>query len=471
MRPDPIERNLLLLLDPSHEAGQGAWRFIDWRASSRASMISAAESETCATVYCFARRDLLGYLLFCRQAKRRPLPCAGRKILYLNDGLLSSMFDEGNTAGYRAFAAGHLPPSKGLRKRLASLLPPAVRAEKRFVVVGRNRALGELDPGPAAGEETAILRRHDFMFFSNPSGKLLLTSAETMRCGTGSVLKTTANPSYARVMEKEFSTMLGIAGLPGGGASLPRVGARMGIGKRVFFTEAYVPGRTLRDLLHSLSRKNDLSSIRGLLDRLDQWYERYRAAFRGESRPLASCYAHLFDALPRLYGQHPDAGAMQEATRRTFAVLSGKEVGIATMTSHNDLWPGNFVVGADGLVAIDWERAVGNRAPLFDYYWMIISAALEHLVCRIGTVDYSRAFRLFLLQDDDVSRHATKTMETFLDRLGLDRDLHPSFLLLFLMEWSVQGYLALGRQTAMDRLAFGELIAMVGTLGEREFSP
>jgi hypothetical protein len=152
-----------------------------------------------------------------------------------------------------------------------------------------------------------------------------------------------------------------------------------------------------------------------------------------------------------------------EKARETLETIVGEQVTISPITAHNDLWPGNFVVAADGLVAIDWERAVEKRAPLFDYYWMIISAAIEHHVTVIGVVDYSRAFRLFLEEGDDVTRHATEMLKTFLGRLGLDRELHQSFLLLFLMEWSVQGYLALGRQTAMDRLAFGELTNFMET--------
>jgi hypothetical protein len=309
----------------------------------------------------------------------------------------------------------------------------------------------------------------DFMFFSNASGKLLLTSTETLRSGEGLVIKTTSCQSYAEVMEKEFTTMLGIAEMQGESVSLPHMGKRFQAGKRIFFTEAYVKGASLREVLHRLSRRNDIPEIGAFLDRLDDWFEKYRAVFRAQPRSLISCYEHLFDAFSDLYSGHPQAGVLQEKARETLAKTARKQVCIVPIIAHNDLWPGNLLVGADGLVAIDWERAVGNRAPLFDYYWMIISAVLEHLVCRIGISDYSRAFRLFLEESDDVSRHATAMLKAFLGRLGLDNELDQSFLLLFLMEWSVQGYLALGKQTAMDRLAFGELITFMETHNKGKF--
>ena len=406
------------------------------------------------TVYCFERREIIGYLLFSWYVKKCGSIARPRKVLYLNDGLLSSIFDADKTQGYRAFAADHLPQCTGMCRKLISLLPLTLRAEKRYVALGITNLTGDETPGA----DDSSVAQQDFMFFSNASGKLLLTSAETLLSGKGLVIKTASLPAYTAVMEKEFATMRYVLELQGEAGALPRLGRRFQAGRRVFFTEAYLRGKSLREVLHRLSRRNATSELLAFFGLLDDWFEKYRAAFVSEPQPVISCYLHLLQAFSELYGSQRKGETILKHAKEALTKISRKNAGIIPITSHNDLWPGNFVVVSGGLVAIDWERAAENRAPLFDYYWMIVSAALEHLICKIGVTDYSRAFQLFAEGQDEIAQHAAVMLKTFLNRLGFDSELHRSFLLLFLMEWSVQGYLALGKQTAMDRLAFNELV-------------
>lgn len=457
---DPVLRNLLIYLDPAGGCNGADWRFIVWRRFWKEfSQLVAERKNPVKTVYCFDRRHIAGYLLFSLFANKFCAPFGGRKVLYLNDGLLSSIFDAERAVGYRVFAANHLPAPARLRQKLASIFPLFMRAEKRYVIVGLTS-----DTHHSSQEHSELtISMQDFMFFSNAAGKLLLTSAETLRSGTGLMFKTTASPDYLNVMDKEFSIMRDIAEMQGQPTSLPQVGGRIQFSTRTYFTETYVKGASLRDEVHRLSRRNDISELRASLDRLDDWYENYRAFFKADFCPLSSCYEHVFVAFSEQSGQHPLAAVAVKNSRNTLAMTDDKHVAVIPVTAHNDLWPGNFIVGPQGLMAIDWERAAANRAPLFDYYWMLISAALEYHVACIGSVDYSIAFRLFLKGSDAVTYHATEKMQSFLERLGLDKELHQDFLLMFLMEWSVQGYLALGRTTAMDRLAFGELIDFLET--------
>lgn len=449
-----IEKNLMLFLDPAGELDEAKWRFLPWRMqpSGRAEPDLKAKSA----VFCFERRDLVGYLLFSWFALRRRLPSGGTKLLHINDGNLSSIFRAEHAAIYRAFAAWHLPRPASLRQRLISLLPLSLRAEKRYVVAEVS----------GCGKETSrpdkkMPGRCDFMFFSNAAGKLVMASAECMRTGKGFVLKTTNTPTYESILKKEAETMLAVAAA-GNGSLLPRVEKPFRIGKRLLVAEEYIRGQNLREILRSLARKGDIKGSCLFMDRLHDWFTGYSFAFRGPLRPLPSCYAHLFDTFSKLYGGHQAGPRIMERGGQILVGMAPEHDGVVTITAHNDLWPGNFIVGDDRLVAVDWERAAENRAPLFDYYWMIISAALEHLVCRSGVAGYSGAFRLFLAGDDGVSRHAEEKLKSYLGTLALDQELHRHFLLLFLMEWSVQGYLVLGRQTAMDRLAYGELLHFVG---------
>lgn len=456
MISDPLHQNLLLYIDPARPAVESGWRLVQWSASCGKEMLS----ETCANViYCFERSQLFSYLLFPGRFRQAWGGRRVRKVLYLNDGLLSSIFDAGQGRAYRAFASRHLAPARGLRRRLLALLPLALRAEKRYVVV---TAAGERTAGCCAEERE--LSGQDFMFFSNLQGKLVLTSAGTLACGEGMVVKTSSCAEYLQKMEKEFRTVerLACQGYP---LAVPRPGRRFLLAGRTFYTEGYVKGKSLRKELHDLSRKEDTEAILLLLARLDAWFERYRLGFTGKPVPLMESYRHLFETFSGRYGGEAMADAVAGFARQALSELSAQHPGVPQITAHNDLWPDNLLITADSVVAVDWERAVENRAPFFDYFWMMISSVLEHLVCHAGAGDYAGAFRLFLEERDEVSRQGRGWLNAFLRRLGLGEERLSLFLLLFLMELSVQGALALGRPTTMDSLAFGELKSFAERLG------
>lgn len=454
MIPDQIDKNLLLLLDPSCEADVESWHFIPWdEHCGSSSSVWRVNSQSTGTIYSFTRRELLGYLVFSWLAKKQGLLGKPSKYLYINDGILASIFSADSKTAYADFTASFLPQAKGLKRRLISFLPPLLRADKRYVFVAANNYKhSEINRA-----DNNMLNKQDFMFFSNASGKLLLITSETLSSGKGFLFKSTANQNYAEVMENEFKIMNSITE-QGRSGCLPQAGKRIICKKRIFFEEEYVQGDNLRKVLHWLGRKRGVVGICGYLDRLDEWFQEYVVTFQGERRTLTSCYRHLFNAFFELYGADPRVSNAAQMAGLILKNIDTTFGGVVTGTAHNDLWPGNFVVKKNRLVAVDWERAAVHRAPLFDYYWMIISAALEYYVCLIGRSDYSQAFRLFLSGTDEVALHSKRKLKSFLGQLALDENLYKHFLLLFMMEWSVQGYLALSSQSAMDKLAFEELV-------------
>jgi hypothetical protein len=453
---DQIEKNLLILLDPLGTEKEAEWQFVPWREKKRFLMTSGVDRKrSIRTVYCFERRDLISYFLFRWYTIIKGLKKGCRAILYLNDGLLSSLFDARSASAYRIFAADHLPRLKKLHRRLILLLPLWLRAEKRYISIGEKIVIGSDSNCTWKGD----LKRIDFMFFSNMSGKLLLTNSKTFKSGTGIVFKATSNSDYVSVMEKEFATMSFIAGLQKNVPVIPSIGKRFQTSNNTFFTEEYVRGRTLREIIQGFSSKKDIEGTCAIIDHLDRWFMAYSALFQGVRRPLVSFYGHLFNAFDALYGTEQKAHDISAMAYKVLAEIAHEHSGVIAIFAHNDLWPGNFMVNGEQFFAIDWERATSDRAPFFDYYWMIISTVLEYHVFTIGVIDdFSSAFRIFFKEDDSVSFHAKEKLLSFLVRHKINEKMHSHFLLLFLMEWSVQGYLALGRQTDMDKLAYGELL-------------
>jgi hypothetical protein len=449
-----IEKNLLLLLDPLAGDWKSGWRFVECRHAKDICNSTPVEDKSRRIVYCFSRRSHLIYLLFSWHARTYRPSRVPRKILYLNDGLMSSLFDANKTACYRLLVSHHMPAPSTLRQKLIWLLPVSLRAEKRYIVLQEENH----DEYSSIDNSTCLaLSKQNFMFYSNVRGKLMLTSADTLRSGKGSLIKTTANLDYAGVMEKEFRTISHISDLQGKAISIPPVGKLIKFKNRPFFAEEYVRGRNLREIIHALSNENNLKQICGYLDRLQSWFDTYRSFFKGKPCKLESCYEHVFKAYKELYGARRETPIILQKAYEIIDDISKSKTCIVPILSHNDLWPGNFIVHSDNLVAVDWERAMPGRAPLFDFYWMMISLAMEYIVCGIGIIDYSRAFQMFLSETDEVSRYAAEKLKLFLESIGIPGQQQQHFLFLFLMEWSVQGYLALGHSTEMDDLAYGEL--------------
>lgn len=442
MGMNPIEKNLLLLLDPARRYDEKQWDFCDGS--------KALSSLSKNVIFCFTRSRLLDYwllsfnLLFSKKYK-------SRKLLFVHDGLLSSLFDAANASAYRAFAINHLPQPKTFRQRISRLLPVVMRAETRYLVVYANipPAMNVVAP------EILSLEQNDFMFFSNATGKLLIMMSKTMLTGRGELVKTTADSEYSAVMAKEYATVKLLSRKLGKAGCLPILGDTLNVNGRHFFAEEYVLGESLRERLRVLGENGKSVSVCNILDSLDNWFRFYHASFTADVTPISTVYAHLFPLFRDCYG---DGGAVLLRTGTDLLhQFANAHPSVVPITAHNDLWPGNFVMTDNGFIVIDWERATENRAPFFDYFWLIISTAIEALASEIGNNDYSQGVRMFLRCADDVSLHAFRKLKTFLDKMGIGEEYLPHLLFTFFMEWSVQGFQVLGRQTFMDGLAFGEL--------------
>lgn len=447
MNLNQIDRNLLLFLDPVGRYNQVSWNYFDGAACGGETLSPPDRNF----ILRFSRDELLNYyftslkMFFFSKGKYR-------KVLFVNDGLLSSLFDEENVSAYRAFAEKHLPKPKTFRQSIISMLPLVWRAESRFIVVF-NASLQLVD---CEDSDFFGLEANNFMFFSNAAGKLLFMTTKTLQTGYGELVKTTTDPEYVPVMVKEFDTVALLSEKLGKSGCLPVVGKHLEVNGRHFFTEEYILGESLRERLRELGGRRDTVQVCRILDSLDEWFQLYFASFSGKTVPVSTVYAHLFPLFLDCFG---DTGASLLQAGKELLCQFGKAYPLVVpITSHNDLWPGNFVMTERGFIVIDWERATENRAPFFDYFWLVVATTIESLVSETESHDYSHGVRMFLRCADSVSCHAFQKLRNFLGGMGIAEVYLPHLLFVFFMEWSVQGFQVLGRQTDMDRLAFGELL-------------
>lgn len=441
----PIDKNLLLLLDPIGRYSPQSWKFYDAK-DCKSEILSSPDRNV---VIRFPRRNLIDYciillmiLLGRAQSKR---------ILFVNDGLLSSIFSANNASLYRFFSNNHLPKPKTLKRYLSSFLPLFWRAETRFIVIfnSSQQALINLK------SEVLSLESNKFMFFSNAEGKLLLAPPQALKTGQGELVKTTANPDYSSVMSKEFNTVLQLSRKEEKIFGIPLLGKDIEVGGRHFYTEKYVYGESLRERLRTLGGLGDSVQACKLLDKIDDWFWIYHVSCAGNDTALSTLYSHLAPLFSECYG---DAGEALLQTGTYMIRQLEKACPVVTpITAHNDLWPGNIVITENGFTVIDWERAIEHRAPFFDYFWMVVSAVFEWIVGITGNHDYSEAMKKFLRSEDDVTCHVFQKMRNFMVRSGIAEEFMPAMLYLLFMELSVQGFQILGRLTKMDRLAFGML--------------
>ena len=266
-----IEKNLLIFLDPAQRWNDDTWRSIKPQCLKDAdARFKSIRHQNKNLIFSFQRNDLLGYLycsltawLEARKHKRTV-----RKVLYINDGLLSSVFATSNVSGYRAFARNHLPHPDGLRRRLASFISPFWRAEQRFVAIENNKTTEATDQAHA-------LAASDYLFFSNSRGKLMLTQAKTFSTGNGLIFKTAATPGYTASLQHEQSVVQDITKLLQQPGHLLGPQEQLSTGRRTCFSEAYLAGKNLRDVLRLLGKKRAGHQVCQLLDRLDAWFSVY----------------------------------------------------------------------------------------------------------------------------------------------------------------------------------------------------
>lgn len=449
MCSDQIDNNLLLFLDPTGRYSLDSWAFSDGAERGGDALLSTGLN----VVLRFSRGEFFNYcvmslkMLLSRKVNKR-------KLLFVNDGLLSSVFDASNVSAYRAFAKNHLQKPKTLRQRIIALLPLCWRADTRFLV------LFYATPQAVDSNYSEIcdLAANDFMFFSNAGGKLLLLTSQTLQTGYGNLVKTTAVPDYIPIMAKEFNTVGLLSEMLGKAGCLPEVGKHLEARGRHFFAEKYIHGENLRERLRLLGGQGDAVCVCSILDNLDEWFKGYHASFSGPMISIPSLYTHLFTLFSNCYGS--SGAALLRTGTGLLAQISEAYPGVKPITAHNDLWPGNIVITKYGLTIIDWERATECRAPFFDYFWMIISTTIEWLAGETKRYDYTYAegVEMFLRCEDSVSCYAHQKLNVFLTRLGIAEAYLPHLLFLFFMEWSVQGFQVLGKQSDMDRLAFDVLL-------------
>ena len=436
-----LDRNLLVFLDPVGRYADESWDFCDGFVRRK----NASPDPARNLVLRFSRNQLIRYwivtlrMLFGKKRNQR-------KILFVNDGLLSSFFDAGNVRVYRDFAKQQIPRPKGIRQRIAAFLPLVWRAEIRFIVIF------EAMVDPSLHSE---LDAYNFMILSNAGGKLLLMTSEIVRSGHGMLVKTTANKEYVSVMQKEFDVVTALSSGNRRISGIPEMGKHFQTGGRHFFTEKFILGENLREKLRALGKRGDSRQVCSILDSLDTWFVEYQTSFVGLRVAIAPLYSHLFPLFSECYGA--TSRSLLETGKELLRQFDVAHSGIIPIISHNDLWPGNIVMTAHGFTVIDWERAQQHRAPFYDYFWMVVSTSIEFLASREPQCDYSEGVRIFLRRADEVSCRTFKMLSSFLQRTGGAEEYLPHLLFLFFMEWSVQGYQVLGKQTAMDRLAFGEL--------------
>lgn len=448
MSMEQLKNNLLTFLDPFCRLNKEHWQFVKdcdrWP--------EFPDHEDSAIIFHFTRKNLAEYLICSIAALVLESFCSikVRRVLYLQNGLLSSFFDLHAAPAYRAFVRRHLPPLKGFRQILLYYISPFWLADQRFVVLesSRNSFLSD----------TLTQEPVDFMFYSNSMGKLMMTNAATMTSGSGKIYKTAATPEYAERLCHEHLIVTELSRAAANKLPLSGPADAHHSGDRHFYREEYLCGENLRELLRGYGIRNMVKQTCAMLDRLSSWFSAYRSIFSGQKHSLSSLYAPIIELFDETYGTADEGRYQQDKAREMLADLDRRHGGLIPVTAHNDLWPGNIIIQDMQLKVIDWERASRQSAPVFDYFWMIISAGMEYFVGTSGNQDYSHAFRQLLSDNEPVSSHAWNSIERFLDELGYTGT-RQQFTLLFLLEWSIQGKKALGRTTEMDRLAYGELSA------------
>lgn len=449
-----IDKILLIFIDPMRHNNMSD--VVSLRSENKnynSDYEKAVKANTNLIIISFEKYSLIEFILLSCKLRIKKFDFNVRRVFYVNDGLMSSIFDSENVHGYRCFAKIHLPKPRGLVNAVKSYIPVILRAEQRYIILERLNILDQ--------PTESIINKFDefnFLMFSNKSGKLIFTNTDTLRNKSGILLKTTIDSDYKHVMKKEFETLKDVSRRLGESGCIPKVQTIYERENAFFFTEDYISGRSLRDILYDLAEKNLSLQASEFIERLDGWHKNIRLISSIKPKKITLLYAPTINKFIELYGDNELVHPIIEKVNQNLNCIDLTHSGLTPMISHNDLWPANLIVTTDDIIAIDWERSTEDQSGIFDYYWMMISTAIVYLKDRKKLPDYSQSFRVFVNGTDDISTCVRNKLKKYLTSLGINDCLYDFFILLFLIEWSIQGYEHLKQQTSMDILAFNELL-------------
>ncbi len=441
-----IEKNLLLLLDPYGEFPKEAWHIVHKGEDFSTNFDTLTDSNI---VYIFDRHHILHYLFFSFIASMKVPRNRVKNFYYLQDGLMAMIFPSKHGKAYLQFAKNHLPVRISLSAKIKSILPAIIKAEERYIFVRKNKKNKQA--------KSDFLNKFEFMFFSNPTGKLLVTTSETLLKGEGLIVKTTVNPAYNHTLLEEAETVGAINQHAEMKKRVPSIFKQLNTAERSFIVEEYVKGRTLREILRTPQVCRNTQLTKNYIDKLTDWFSAYRSIFKGKLRTISELYTPLFNNSNKFYHNDSLVITIINNLQKKLKVATTDHPGLTPIIAHNDLWPGNFLVTKQDIIAIDWERATPDRSEIFDYFWMIISATMEYLIGTGHKENYSTCFRIFLQAEDPVCSYTYSKLNDFMKKIGFRNKNFSLFMQLFLLEWSVQGQTALGRKTDMDDIAIKEL--------------
>lgn len=374
-----------------------------------------------------------------------------KEYVFIDDGIMSCIVGAYNNKAYKAYSELYLSGPLTLKQKIVKRLPNILRADVRYIVIVKK----ELDKNAADGTDYKNLSACDFMFFSNKDGKLLLLNTKTLINGHGELIKTTANQNYISVMEKEYSVLNKLNKYCSPSEMIPVVGRSIQIDGVQFFTEKFIHGENLRELIRKLGKKNKYDEVIAILGKLDRWWTDYENIFVKKLLPTSEMYKHVFQLFDECYGS--GAYDLSQKGLELLDQFCRAYPNCTPIIAHNDIWPGNVILSTSGIIVVDWERAKEDRAPFFDYFWMIISTSIEYLACKSDKHDYSIGLRCLFDCNEEVSRDVFCKIKMYLKKKGVAEEYLLHLLFLFLVELSVQGFQILKKQTAMDKLVFIEL--------------
>lgn len=451
----PLQNALMLFLDPAVKVKKWHWYFVKEKFPAADELLHQIKERE-SIVLCFDRLEILNYWSMCWKLAFFNSSYSVRSFFLIKDKYLYHVVNGKDSKAYQALCKvqnsnqvllnNNQTYLFQLLKMVLFRLPFTTRALQRYIVISTNTT----DKSDLPFE----LSDMNYMFFPDVEKKLFMTNSNTLLNGKGTLIKTTANIAYESILKNEYDITACISKLCSKAGLLPEVIGRVELNGKNYYCEEYVVGKPLRIMFQNPKVYNSPVIICDLLDRLDSWYEAYRSRFSGPKLSLQDLYAPVINGFCHTFSGDREQCDLAVKTEQLLIKLSCTHSGLVPVTAHNDLWPANFLVTSRGLFAVDWERAVENRSELFDYFWMIISATMEYLSAPYGFEDFSRWFQRLLISKDSVCSYARVKLEKQLQLNDIAPVYFDLFIVMFLMELTMQGKAPLHQMAAEELKSF-----------------
>lgn len=250
------------------------------------------------------------------------------------------------------------------------------------------------------------------------------------------VMKIAQGETYRRFLMAEYQALTRLALNPDLSVKIPAAVAQFEHERALVVLESVLPGVSLLEYLQIHSHKRP-AEVRRDLEQACDFLLRFQKSTRLEKAiPPLDVRARI-SALEAIYGPLGlPADYLERLLEQEKAFNACR---ILQCARHGDYWPGNLLIGDNGIGVIDWEGYFADANPFFDLFFFFTTYVLSYPWRGWQTCSPDEAFALGFLDDNWLAETIRENLLAYFSKLNITPTLAAFAYQIFLIEMSLPG--------------------------------